>query len=844
MEITETGVYVSIIDLGGGNSNEAVEKRTETDANVKLHSLRKTLLFVFIAFLIICFDVGSTVAFLNENSGVVTNSFRSGDIEYILTLNANASNANEKYKNSDVDMPEELTPKESRKLSVVFTADKSPYLVGYTFCGWYYDPECTEEYTNVSEKDVTVDFNDPHDAASDANKVEIDLFAKWTPNTYTVVYNGNDATDGSVSPSVHSFDSPRALNENSYTRTGYDFLGWSTDPDAVTPAYYDKESVINLTANNGEEVHIYAVWKRVAFTVSFDSCVDSVANPADITVSYQLLYGDLPSIERTGYTFSGWSLDREGTDFVTGNSIVNIAADHTLYAQWDAKTYTVRYHSNGGDGIMEEQIIKYDKPISLKTNTYTKNHYTFAGWALAADGDVVYIDEQIVVNLLESGYLDLYAVWIQNSYTVTFDYNGGTGSPDCKQVQNGNQYGALPTYPNKYSHLFMGWYTEPVGGKRVLPSTVVDCFGDHTLYAQWLYSPANDIIQNLVINNNPDDNGDGVVDDIHLNFTCSSYFERFNVPIENLVVGQRYKLSFTESNNANFGENEKGYSSTIYGSIITADEHLENSGSLKAESIADGGLIAEWSDRTKGNDWLNGPRDMELVFTAEASTMYWTWDMGLMKDGYPYDYNFKNIKLEPIVPTIEFSDKTTIAPTGSTAHIVSQTNTDHSTVFAFDGDGGCEAVYYKITGLTAGTTYTITFEHKYSGALINNASYDYGCGIMNSSNISATAKMKDMGTWASNCFVMTSVTDKTQSVTLTFKATSSTAYWVWNMANCSDSTNGTVEVEITSFSAVHSGGGSITYYTSSNDSAIISEAPTDAIPSEAETDREGTEDVG
>lgn len=470
---------------------------------------------------------------------------------------------------------------------------------------------------------------------------------------------------------------------------------------------------------------------------------------------------------------------------------------------------TIRYHANGGIGSMENQTMYYNVPKALSSNKFTKEHFEFIGWALYPDGDVEYIDEQIVVNIVDEDGLDLYAVWADDVYTVTFDYNDGEGSPDSKKVVGGEEYGVLPTYPTKYHHLFTGWYTEPVGGTRVYPDDIAD-YEDITLYAQWLYSPANEIILDLIIKNNPDDNKDGIVDDIYLNFACSSYYEKFNVPIENLVPGQRYRLEFTESNDASFGTNPNGYKAAIYGSIITSSGSLDK-GSIKNEALADGGLIATFDDVSLGDEWLNGPRNWEMTFTAEAETMYWTWDMGLIQDGPLRNYNMRNIKLIPLGPDIVFETKTVVKGSSSTAAVVSQQNKDYGTEFIFDGASGCETLYFPITGLDPELTYTITFDHKFTGNLIKSETYDYGCGIMNSAPTTYPSKLSALNI-ISNKFILSEVSNSVESVTLTFKPSSDTAYWVWNMANCSDSVNGTVSINITEFKSEDTDGNIIVFY--------------------------------
>ena len=57
-----------------------------------------------------------------------------------------------------------------------------------------------------------------------------------------------------------------------------------------------------------------------------------------------------------------------------------------------------------------------------------------------------------------------------------------------KDITYGYKYGNMPT-PTKDGYVFAGWYTEPENGTKVTDDTIVDKFGDITLYARW--SPLN-----------------------------------------------------------------------------------------------------------------------------------------------------------------------------------------------------------------------------------------------------------------------------------------------------------------------------------------------------------------
>lgn len=902
--------------------------------------LTSILSLVLIVVLVTSLTIGGTLAFLQNPSNTVTNSFKLGQITYTLNLRDNA----EKVGHSgDVTIPT-LSPNEpiaSTALAVDFTADAVPSLPGYTFEGWHYEDTCTTDYADVSNeyKTFTVKYGDSKDSNPAPNQVEITLYADWSPIEYTVVYESNGGS-GTMGSSAHTYDVEKNLNANTFTRTGYSFLGWSADKNATTATYTDMQSVMNLADVDGSTVTLYAVWAKNEYTVTF-IYNGGTGTPANKSVTYDEAYGDLPEPTRTGYTFNGWTLAETGTDYVTSATIVATAENHnlyaqwtpitytvvydkngddkagitgstansthtydvaknltengysrvgytfigwntkadgsgdsyankesvknltatngdtvTLYAQWGAKSYVIRFHANGGSGTMADQTIKYDVPTNLSANNFAKADYSFMGWALTSNGEVKYIDKQTVVNVLESGTLDLYAIWAQDTHTVNFDYNGGSGSPSSKQFLNGHAYGQLPEYPvhptvaqgesHVLNYLFTGWYTAASGGTRVYPETIANSTSDHTLYAHWQPAPTNNVIKNMVVKNNPDDNHDGVVDDINLNFTCTSSFEKFNIPLNNLVPGQTYELTYTASNNASFGDYVSGYQNSVYGSYILATSALTG-GRIEqnySESEYVAQVLANWKSRKEpdgvndgsqaatNDSLLQGPwKNKKITFVAKRSTMYWTWDFGLMQDNIQNDYNIIDIVLKPVVPEIKFANKQLVLTSDSEAKVLNDKSSAYASNFVFDGASYAETMYYPITGLTAGTTYTITFDHKIVGALINNNSYNYGCGISSVEPNKYGSYMDSVGaTWISTTLPVFTNLNTTESVTLTFTATGSTAYWVWNMANCSDTTNCTIDIAVTKFSASHANGGSITYHSATSKGKTLALMPAPAVP--------------
>ena len=120
----------------------------------------------------------------------------------------------------------------------------NPTRTGYSFGGWYDDSSFSTAITSIS--------------TSATGKVT--LYAKWTANTYTVVYNANGGS-GSMSDQSFTYDGQQNLSANTFTYPGKLFNGWNTAADGSGTSYSDGQSVPNLTATNGARVTLYAQWK-------------------------------------------------------------------------------------------------------------------------------------------------------------------------------------------------------------------------------------------------------------------------------------------------------------------------------------------------------------------------------------------------------------------------------------------------------------------------------------------------------------------------------------------------------------------------------------------------------
>ena len=118
-----------------------------------------------------------------------------------------------------------------------------------------------------------------------------------------------------------------------------------------------------------------------------------------------------------------------------------------------AFAYFVRFNANGGEGTMNDEMFVYGVEKALPANTFTRNGYVFAGWATSPDGEKVYDDKHLILNLsaISGTFIDVYALW-----------------SDKVQLWEGGPYWATTNIgaekPEDYGYYF--WWGDTVGYKR------------------------------------------------------------------------------------------------------------------------------------------------------------------------------------------------------------------------------------------------------------------------------------------------------------------------------------------------------------------------------------------
>jgi uncharacterized repeat protein (TIGR02543 family) len=167
------------------------------------------------------------------------------------------------------------------------------------------------------------------------NGATVTLYAQWTPITYTIAYNGNGSTSGSTASSSHTYNVAKALTANGFSRTGHTFAGWATSSGGAV-AYFNGQSVVNLSSAQGTTVTLWAKWTANQYTVTFNANGGGTPSPTSKTVIYGLTYGALATVTRSGFTFNGWYTASSGGTQILSTTTVTITASQTLFAQWTA----------------------------------------------------------------------------------------------------------------------------------------------------------------------------------------------------------------------------------------------------------------------------------------------------------------------------------------------------------------------------------------------------------------------------------------------------------------------------------------------------------------------------
>ena len=297
---------------------------------------------------------------------------------------------------------------------------------GYTFGGWNTSPAGTG--TNYAAGSGTFSITS-----------DITLYAKWTAKEYTVNLDKEGGSGGSSSVTA-TYDAAMPSAGSAPTLSGYTFGGYYGSVAGGGTQYYDATPSSAHTWNvDTDPSTIYAKWTQV---VTLDKNTGSSDGSVTVTLHGSGTSSFTPAT-KTGYNCTGYfDATSDGHEVISNagalktyssdiSSYINSSGKWahsgatTLYAQWEAKTYTVSFNQNGGSGGSSSVTATYgsampdaDMPSTPPTGS------TFAGYYY---GETQYYDKDgesaHVWDIAED--VTLMARWTTNTPTLAVASVGG-----------------------------------------------------------------------------------------------------------------------------------------------------------------------------------------------------------------------------------------------------------------------------------------------------------------------------------------------------------------------------------------------------------------------------------
>lgn len=308
-----------------------------------------------------------------------------------------------------------------------------PTKAGNTFAGWY----TTSDFSGEAVTSIAAD------AVSD-----VTLYAKWTPNTYSVTYSNlaGDAvslTEG-ASEAVYGTDySFTLVNTGGIPATVLISVGGTAiDVQPVENVYtIEGEDIVGNISVTVSVSHVKVTYQQADHVSYGENALLAEKNaPFTFTVNAE-----------QGYVITEVSVTQEGGSPVpvTGeNGTYSFAVTDkaiTVSATVRAVRYTIEF-DNGEETFAQTLSAEYGQDVTLtdvgSLDGFVPEHYTFEGWSLTPNGEKAYDDGATVRNLtvIDGGTVTLYAVLTAEQFTVTVGETSGFELSDLPEATYGQDY--------------------------------------------------------------------------------------------------------------------------------------------------------------------------------------------------------------------------------------------------------------------------------------------------------------------------------------------------------------------------------------------------------------------
>lgn len=223
--------------------------------------------------------------------------------------------------------------------------------------------------------------------------------------------------------------------------------------------------------------------------------------PASLEQDEKSIFTKFPELNdsKNRYEFKGWKLERDTSNTLYKNNTKYTVTSPsvTFVGQWEAIDYPIHWNIGYEGGGSTEDSIAYGTSISFPTDP-TRTGYTFLGWEMsvgdASTDNGVKTSEKLYKAgdevMMPAGAVTMTAQWKINTYTVTYDGNGGTigiytGRDDVTYNASYKIKNVSGITPTRFGYKFCGWKINGSGDTLQAGSSFTMPAKNVTLVAQW-----------------------------------------------------------------------------------------------------------------------------------------------------------------------------------------------------------------------------------------------------------------------------------------------------------------------------------------------------------------------
>ena len=287
-----------------------------------------------------------------------------------------------KFKNGDVITFSGTISNNSKKYGIKVYASDGSTSAGEFYTAGNSDPLQASGTLNLSSDQDYIYIARYDGTTTTLTSCVITQKVACAPASYSVTYDANGATSGSVPTDDEDYESGATVtvksNTGSLAKTGYTFDGWNTNADGTGTNYTAGTGTFTISANTT----LYAKWNINSYTLTWNvnggNALTGTYTSGNVNYGAAITKPTNPT--RTGHTFAGWSPEVAAT---------MPAANTTYTAQWTAKTTNVTLNANGGTGGTESVTATYGSAMTTITPA-TLAGYALTGYFDATSGGTKY----------------------------------------------------------------------------------------------------------------------------------------------------------------------------------------------------------------------------------------------------------------------------------------------------------------------------------------------------------------------------------------------------------------------------------------------------------------------